>query len=84
MRIHEDYYLNKARRWCDSQEKGKGLIMALQYPEAQDRVTYMLEMYPELGNWTHQSLAALVGFQRETVTRVMNKIPEYKKRKKCV
>lgn len=66
--------LEKVMQWLDTVNKGQELLMAVQFPLAYDRVTYMLELYPELNNWTHQSLAILCGLQRETVTRVLSKL----------
>lgn len=64
--------IDRAKDWVDSIEKGKAIVEALQYPDAYNRVTTLLDEVPEVGKLTHEVIGHLVGFARETVTRVMN------------
>lgn len=61
-----------AQDWVDTVQKGKDIVLCLQYPEAYERVMALLELYPEVKMLRHRVIGELLGLQRETVTRVMN------------
>lgn len=61
-----------ATDWIDSIQKGKDIVTCLQYPEAYDRVTALIALYPEVRTFRHRIIAELLGLQRETVSRILN------------
>lgn len=69
-----------ASDWIDSVQKGKDIVSCLQYPEAYDRVTALIEVYPEVKTFRHRIIADLLGLQRETVSRVLNAEGIYKRK----
>ncbi|OHB71491.1 MAG: hypothetical protein A2W23_03170 [Planctomycetes bacterium RBG_16_43_13] len=64
--------MRNASDWVDSIQKGKDIVYCLQFSTAYDRVTALMEFYPEVKCLTHRIIGELLGLQRETVSRVMN------------
>ena len=69
-----------AEDWIDTVQKGRDIVSCLKHPEAYERVTALLELYPEVKEFRHRVIAELLGLQRETVTRVMNAEGIYKRK----
>ena len=69
-----------ASDWIDSIQKGKDIVTCLQYTEAYERVTALIELYPEVKTFRHRVTAELLGLQRETVSRVLNAEGIYKRK----
>lgn len=72
--------ITQAQDWIDTIQKGKDIVFCLQYPKAYERVTALLDMYPEIKNFTHRIIGELLGLQRETVSRIMNTEGIYKRK----
>ncbi|MEW6586613.1 MAG: hypothetical protein AB1442_13530 [Nitrospirota bacterium] len=53
----------------DTFEKAMNFYCALRLYRAKERLQYILSLYPELWELTHERLAELVGLERETVTK---------------
>jgi CRP-like cAMP-binding protein len=52
-------------------EKAMDFYAALRLFRAKERLQFILSLYPELWELTHNTLAELVGLERETVTRTL-------------
>jgi hypothetical protein len=55
----------------DTYEKAMNFYSALRLCRAKERLQFILSLYPELWELTHESLAELVGLERETVTKAL-------------
>lgn len=73
--------LQDALFWIDTVEKGRAIIELIQSPIARDRVNGLFELYPECKEFTHLKIAHLLGMTRESVSREMNTLGIYKRRK---
>jgi len=59
----------KATEWIDTVQKGKDIITCIQSADAVDRVDGLIILHPEVKSFTHETIAFLLGLQRETVSR---------------
>ncbi len=55
----------------DTYEKAMNFYCALRLYRAKERLDFILSLYPELWELTHERLAELVGLERETVTKAL-------------
>lgn len=55
----------------DTYEKAMDFYCALRMFRAKERLKFILSLYPELWELTHDKLAELIGLERETVTRTL-------------
>jgi CRP-like cAMP-binding protein len=55
----------------DTYRKAMDFYCALRLYRAKERLQFILSLYPELLELTHDKLAELTGLERETVTRTL-------------
>jgi hypothetical protein len=73
---HRIHHTKKCLFKINTYEKAMHFIECMRYTKSIDRVSGILEYYPELRNETQEYLSELIGCSRESVSRALKKIKE--------